>query len=84
MYLLCLLEKYFSLDSVSSQNFVGNYVIIVAFMSMISISNTPELQDYIQPVAVTSDSGKPNEKSKRNHSFGSVYHLMWVCVIWSV
>ena len=44
--------------------FVGNYVIVIAFMSMISTSNTPELQDYIQPVAVTPDSGKPNEKRK--------------------
>ncbi|XP_059598932.1 E4 SUMO-protein ligase PIAL2 isoform X6 [Vitis vinifera] len=36
--------------------FNGNYVIVIAFMSMISTSNTPELQDYIQPVAVTPDS----------------------------
>ncbi|XP_034709516.1 E4 SUMO-protein ligase PIAL2-like isoform X1 [Vitis riparia] len=36
--------------------FNGNYVIIIAFMSVISTSGIPELQEYIQPVAVTSDS----------------------------
>ena len=35
-------------------------------MSVISTSGIPELQEYMQPVAVTSDSGKPNEKNKKS------------------
>lgn len=50
---------YSSSSNRNSHHCLGHYVIVVAFMSVISSSETPVLHDYVKPAVAAVDSGMP-------------------------
>lgn len=44
--------------SFASETCTGPYIIVIAVMCVVPTSGTPQLQDYVQPVVASGDTGK--------------------------
>lgn len=70
-FCMFLMSKYYSFvlpyssGSDSAITILGHYIIVVAFMSIVSSLDTPVLKDYVQPIVTSSYSGVLNRTS--NH-----------------